>query len=24
VESVEAVVDVLAHALELLAGGQPH
>ena len=24
VESVEAVVDVLAHALELLAGGRPH
>ena len=24
VESVEAVADVLAHALELLAGGRPH
>jgi molybdopterin adenylyltransferase len=24
VESVEAVVDVLGHALELLAGGRPH
>jgi len=24
VESIEAVVDVLSHALELLAGGQPH
>jgi molybdopterin adenylyltransferase len=24
VESIEAVVDVLPHALELLAGGQPH
>lgn len=24
VESLEAVVDILGHALELLAGGQPH
>ena len=24
VESMEAVVDVLGHALELLAGGRPH
>jgi molybdopterin biosynthesis enzyme MoaB len=24
VESVEAVADVLGHALELLAGGRPH
>jgi molybdopterin adenylyltransferase len=24
IESLEAVVDVLAHALELLGGGQPH
>lgn len=24
VESVEAVADILAHALELLAGGRPH
>lgn len=24
VESLDAVVDVLAHALELLAGGKPH
>jgi molybdopterin biosynthesis enzyme MoaB len=24
VESLEAVVDVLPHALELLAGGHPH
>jgi molybdopterin adenylyltransferase len=24
VESIEAVVDVLPHALELLSGGQPH
>lgn len=24
IESLEAVVDVLPHALELLAGGQPH
>jgi molybdopterin adenylyltransferase len=24
IESLEAVVDVLPHALELLGGGQPH
>jgi molybdopterin biosynthesis enzyme MoaB len=24
VESIEAVIDVLPHALELLTGGRPH